>query len=112
MSALVLGMANELLAFNYREAFVNAFEVCSCSIGRWCGLWVQMDMPAVTPSNMWLLHVRVLFVCFLDRSQVSNKVVEQLMVRSGIDVCCTTGGSSDAQSCGSSSSVDGSTQAP
>lgn len=30
MSSLVLGLSNELLAFNYRETFVNAFEV------RWC----------------------------------------------------------------------------
>lgn len=28
MSALLLGLSNELLAFNYRETFVNAFEVC------------------------------------------------------------------------------------
>jgi hypothetical protein len=28
MSSLVLGLSNELLAFNYRETFVNAFEVC------------------------------------------------------------------------------------
>jgi hypothetical protein len=27
MSSLVLGLSNELLAFNYRETFVNAFEV-------------------------------------------------------------------------------------
>lgn len=47
MSSLVLGLSNELLAFNYRETFVNAFEV-------------------------------------------ANKVVEMLMMRSGVDVCCTT----------------------
>jgi len=27
MSSLVLSLSNELLAFNYRETFVNAFEV-------------------------------------------------------------------------------------
>lgn len=27
MSSLVLGLSNELMAFNYRETFVNAFEV-------------------------------------------------------------------------------------
>jgi hypothetical protein len=27
MSSLVLGLSNELLAFNYRDTFVNAFEV-------------------------------------------------------------------------------------
>lgn len=47
MSSLVLGLSNELLAFNYRETFVNAFEV-------------------------------------------ANKVVEMLMMRSGIAVCCTS----------------------
>jgi hypothetical protein len=31
MSSLVLGLSNELLAFNYREAFVNAFEVSACA---------------------------------------------------------------------------------
>jgi hypothetical protein len=33
MSSLVLGLSNELLAFNYRETFVNAFEVRA----RGCG---------------------------------------------------------------------------
>lgn len=47
MSSLVLGLSNELLAFNYRETFTDAFEV-------------------------------------------ANKVVEMLMMRSGVDVCCTT----------------------
>lgn len=47
MSSLVLGLSSELLSFNYRETFTNAFEV-------------------------------------------SNKVVEMLMMRSGVDVCCTT----------------------
>ena len=46
MSSLVLGLSNELLAFNYRETFTSAFEV-------------------------------------------ANKVVEMLMMRSGLDVCCT-----------------------
>jgi hypothetical protein len=46
-SSLVLGLSNELLSFNYRETFVNAFEV-------------------------------------------ANKVVEMLMMRGGVDVCCTT----------------------
>jgi hypothetical protein len=32
MSSLVLGLSNELLAFNYRETFVNAFEVRGCQI--------------------------------------------------------------------------------
>ncbi|WIA18077.1 hypothetical protein OEZ85_009558 [Tetradesmus obliquus] len=47
MSSLVLGLSSELLAFNYRETFVNAFEV-------------------------------------------GNKVVEMLMMREGVDVCCTS----------------------
>lgn len=32
MSSLVLGLSNELLAFNYRETFVNAFEVRRCQL--------------------------------------------------------------------------------
>lgn len=47
VSSLVLSISNELLSFNYRETFTNAFEV-------------------------------------------GNKVVEMLMMRSGVDVCCTT----------------------
>eukprot|EP00879_Flechtneria_rotunda_P005190 GHRR01005472.1.p3 GENE.GHRR01005472.1~~GHRR01005472.1.p3 ORF type:complete len:128 (+),score=21.89 GHRR01005472.1:1543-1926(+) len=47
MGSLVLGLASELLTFNYRETFTDAFEV-------------------------------------------SNKVVEMLMMRSGVEVCCTT----------------------
>eukprot|EP00878_Enallax_costatus_P007345 GHUV01007692.1.p1 GENE.GHUV01007692.1~~GHUV01007692.1.p1 ORF type:complete len:188 (+),score=26.95 GHUV01007692.1:216-779(+) len=47
MSSLVLGLSNELLAFNYRDTFTSAFEV-------------------------------------------ANKVVEMLMMRSGVDVCCTS----------------------
>ena len=47
VSDLVLELANELLTFNYRETFVNAFEV-------------------------------------------SNKVVQLLMIRQGCDVCCAS----------------------
>lgn len=47
MSSLVLGLSNQLLPFNYRETFTDAFEV-------------------------------------------ANKVVEMLMMRAGVDVCCTT----------------------
>jgi hypothetical protein len=32
MSSLVLGLSNELLAFNYRDTFVNAFEVRSAFV--------------------------------------------------------------------------------
>ena len=45
--AVVLGMAQELLAFDFGETFTDAFEV-------------------------------------------SNKVVEMLMLRDGVDVCCTS----------------------
>lgn len=64
MSSLVLSLSNELLAFNYRETFVNAFEV-------------------------------------------ANKVVEMLMMRSGIDVCCTSDEDVQRMERFSSSSSDG-----
>jgi hypothetical protein len=44
MTSLLMGLSNELLAFNYRETFVNAFEVRGW-LGwcRECG-WVMLLM--------------------------------------------------------------------
>lgn len=55
MSSLVLGMANELLAFNYRETFVNGFEVRFGALAVRlvivvCGMRGETEMR---PSSSW-----------------------------------------------------------
>ena len=65
IGALLLSISSDLLAFNFRETFVNAFDVRLLS--------------ALARDS------RGLSVCCL---QVSNKAAELLMRDNGNEVCC------------------------
>lgn len=66
-SDLVLAMAGELLSFDFHDSFTSAFEVSNkASMAAGCTPWAGRA----------------------SRTLSYSQVVELLMMRSGIDVCC------------------------